>query len=173
MRWGFIPAWAKDEHIGAGMVNARVETVATSKAYGMAFKKRHCLILADGFYEWEHLDDGKIKQPWCFTMPDGSAFAFAGLWERWHSPSGDAVTSCTIITHEPYKAVVPIHNRSPIILAPEAYDDWLACRNDGSRLGVPYYSGPLKRFRVNRAMGNAKNAEPEHVAPIDDEVEII
>lgn len=94
------------------------------------------------------------------------------MWEKWKRPDGETVTSCTIITTKPYKAVAPIHDRSPIILPPESFDDWLACRNDGSILGVPTYHGPLKRFRVNRAMGNAKNEGPEFVAPIDDLAEI-
>lgn len=174
MKWGFIPNWATDEKIGAGMVNARIESVATSKAYRKAFEKHHCLVLADAFFEWEHIDGGKIKQPWCFTLPDGGAFAFAGLWEKWKSPAGEMVTSCTIITQEPYPAVKPIHDRSPVILAPEAFDDWLACKRTDAAgtLGVPVYRGPLKAFRVSREMGNAKNEGPEFAQPIDEEVRV-
>ena len=120
LRWGLIPSWASDPKI---MINARAETIATAPSFRSAFKKRHRLIPASGFYEWKKLDDGS-KQPYLIGMRDGSPFSFAGLWERWEQ--GDApIETCTIITGEPNSLAAELHNRMPVILDPDDYDAWL------------------------------------------------
>lgn len=123
--WGLVPFWAKDKAIGYKMINARAETVATKPSFREAFKKRRCLILADGFYEWKG-GKGK-KQPMFITLPDRSPLAFAGLWETWHDRQNpdDAYRSCTIITRDAAGAIRELHHRMPVILEPDAYEPWL------------------------------------------------
>ncbi|MDA8141618.1 MAG: SOS response-associated peptidase [Desulfobacteraceae bacterium] len=124
--WGLVPFWAKDTVIGSKMINARVETVAEKPAFREAFKKRRCLILADGFYEWK-AQKGK-KQPVYITLPDQAPFAFAGLWESWQnkeSPLPEPYRSCTIITRAAMGPIEQIHHRMPVILSPPAYAQWL------------------------------------------------
>jgi putative SOS response-associated peptidase YedK len=125
LRWGLIPYWAKDAKIAYSTVNAKAETVATAPAFRDAFKRRRCLVPADGFYEWQK-GEGKTKQPYRFAMADGTPFAFAGLWERWKEPaSGETVRSFTIITTTPNALCAPVHNRMPVILGAGDYQAWL------------------------------------------------
>lgn len=124
LRWGLIPAWAKDPSIGSRMINARSETVAEKPAFRTAFRRRRCLVLADGFYEWQQV--GRKKQPFYFHLQDRKPFAFAGLWEQWEDKStGEAIASCTLLTTEPNALLETVHNRMPVILAPQDYDLWL------------------------------------------------
>lgn len=129
LRWGLIPSWADDSAIGNRMINARAETVAEKPAYRSAFRHRRCLIPADGFYEWQApADGGKRKQPWHFRQPGGAPFAFAGLWERWdrgETGTGEPIESFTILTTEANELVRPIHDRMPVIIAPEDLARWL------------------------------------------------
>src|SRR5271157_236442 len=122
-RWGLIPFWAKDASIGYKMINARSETVASKPAFREAFKSRRCLIPADSFYEWKRA--GKTKQPFSFGLVDGSLFAFAGLWDRWKDASGQVVGSCSILTTTPNTLLADVHDRMPVILRAEDYDQWL------------------------------------------------
>lgn len=122
-RWGLLPSWAKDEKIASSLINARAETVATKPAFRAAFKRHRCLIPADGFYEWEKTHAGKI--PHRFTLTSGDLFAFAGLRETWHSPKGETVHTCSVITTTANALVAPIHDRMPVILTPEREADWL------------------------------------------------
>jgi putative SOS response-associated peptidase YedK len=121
-RWGLIPSWANDPAIGNRLINARSETAAEKPAFRSAFRHRRCLILADGFYEWQKT--GGRKQPFYIKMKDGQPFAFAGLWERWEG-GGEPVDTCTILTTEANELVRPVHDRMPVILAPEDYGRWL------------------------------------------------
>ncbi|MBD1935241.1 MULTISPECIES: SOS response-associated peptidase [Cyanophyceae] len=123
LHWGLIPSWAKDPKMGARMINARAETVTEKPSFRAAFKQRRCLILADGFYEWQQQE--KKKQPFYFRMNDENPFAFAGLWEHWKSDDGEVINSCTILTTEPNDLMRPIHNRMPVIIDPKDYDLWL------------------------------------------------
>ena len=123
VQWGLIPSWAKDHKIGSKLINARSETVAEKPSFRAAFKRRRCLVLADGFYEWQKLN-GK-KQPTFIHMADKRPFALAGLWESWHSPDGGVIDTCTILTTTPNELMAPIHNRMPVILEPEDYNTWL------------------------------------------------
>ena len=124
LRWGLVPSWAKDPAIGNKMINARSETVAEKPSFRSAFKRRRCLIPADGFYEWKR--EGGRKQPYRICLDDGAPFAFAGLWEHWSgSGGGGEIESCTILTAEAEPAIRAIHHRMPVILAAEAYGAWL------------------------------------------------
>ena len=123
LRWGLIPSWAKDPAIGNRMINARAETVAEKPSYRAAFRRRRCLVVADGFYEWAR--GGKPRQPYFIRMRDDRPFAFAGLWESWQGPDEGPVESCTLLTTEPNELVEPIHNRMPVILPEGDYPQWL------------------------------------------------
>jgi len=123
LRWGLIPSWAKDPAIGNRMINARSESVADKPAFRAAFRRRRCLVPADGFYEWQQ--QGGVKQPWRITLAEGGPFAFAGLWERWSPGAGEAVETYTILTTAANRSLAPIHPRMPVILAPAHYDVWL------------------------------------------------
>lgn len=128
LHWGLVPRWAKDLSVGNRMINARAETLATKNAYKHAFKKRRCIIPADGFYEWQKRAGSKRKQPYFIHRADGEPMAFAGLWEVWRNPNSEEheeVHSCTIITGDPNEKVRPIHDRMPVILPPGAWDTWL------------------------------------------------
>ncbi len=118
-----IPPWAKDSKIGAKLINARGETVAEKPSFRNAFRRRRCLIIADGFYEWKR--DNRQKQPYYFQLRDRKPFAFAGLWESWKSPAGEIINSTTIITTNANQIMLPIHQRMPVILPQSAYDVWL------------------------------------------------
>ncbi|HEX4147564.1 MAG TPA: SOS response-associated peptidase [Pirellulales bacterium] len=122
LSWGLIPAWAEEPSIGSRLVNARAETVATKPAFREAFRRRRCLIPADGFYEWQRR--GRLKVPFHIRLADGGAFVMAGLWDRWRR-GGLEIESCTIITTEANELVRPLHDRMPVILPPQAYSTWL------------------------------------------------
>jgi putative SOS response-associated peptidase YedK len=123
LRWGFIPSWARERPAGAGLINARSETVAEKPSFREPFKRQRCLIPADGFFEWQRL--GGKKQPHFFRMSDDALFAFAGLWDSWRDEKGDVVESCVILTTTPNELLSTVHDRMPVILAPQDYDLWL------------------------------------------------
>lgn len=125
LRWGLIPSWAKDPAIGNRMINARSETVAEKPSFRAAFKRRRCLVVADGFYEWRKRPNVKTKQPFYIHLQDHKPFGFAGLWEHWSAPDGSEVETCTILTTTPNTLMEPIHNRMPVILEPVDYSAWL------------------------------------------------
>jgi putative SOS response-associated peptidase YedK len=125
MHWGLIPRWAKDPKIGSKLINARAETVAEKPAFKSAFRQRRCLVVADGFYEWQQQENKKQKQPYYFRLNDGQPFAFAGLWEHWEDASGEKIESCTFMTTDANELMHSIHNRMPVILDPKDYDLWL------------------------------------------------
>ncbi len=127
--WGLIPSWSKDPGIGARLINARAETAPEKPSFRAAFKRRRCLIPADGFYEWKR--EGRARQPFHFTVADG-LFAFAGLWETWTGPDGGEIDSCTILTTEANDLVATVHDRMPVILATEDYAEWLATGQDAT-----------------------------------------
>jgi putative SOS response-associated peptidase YedK len=163
--WGLIPSWAKDPAIGNKMINARAETVSEKPSFRSAFKKRRCLILADGFYEWKKTDDG--KQPYHVKMEDGSPFAFAGLWETWKD--GPEIRSCTIITTEANDLMNEIHHRMPVILPPEDYDMWLDPdfeeKEALTSLLKPYPADAMEAYPVSRRVNKPSNNEPSVVEP--------
>ncbi len=123
LHWGLIPSWAKERAVGARMINARAETVAEKPSFRSALKSRRCLIVADGFYEWQKL--AARKQPYFISLRDGRPFGFAGLWERWAGAGGEPVESCTILTTAANETVAPIHDRMPVILDRGDHALWL------------------------------------------------
>jgi putative SOS response-associated peptidase YedK len=148
LRWGLVPHWAKDLKIGYKLINARAETVATTPSFRSAFRKRRCLVPADGYYEWQKLE--KAKQPFYFHRKDGRPFAFAGRWEHWESPDGELVESCTILTTDANDLAKPIHNRMPVIVDAAQYGLWLDPAGDLERCQVllrPYAGGEWRRTR--------------------------
>ncbi len=158
LRWGLIPHWADDMSIGNRMINARAETVAGKPAFRQAFKKRRCLVLADGFYEWQKT--GGKKQPYYIRLKDDQPFGFAGLWERWNR-EGEEIQSCTIITTEPNELMKPIHNRMPVIVDRDDYARWLAPDfDDGEALQQilrRYPAELMEAYPVSTLVNNPKN----------------
>lgn len=165
-RWGLIPSWAKDPAIGNKMINARAETVSEKPSFRSAFKRRRCLIVADGFYEWQKMDNG--KQPYHFKMRDSSPFAFAGLWETWDK-EGEEIRSCSIITTEANDLMSEIHHRMPVILPPENYGTWLDPGFEEKEalmdLLRPYPSDGMEAYPVSRRVNRPSNNEPGVVEP--------
>lgn len=163
LRWGLIPSWAKDIKMGAKLINARAETVSEKPAFRSAFKRRRCLILADGFYEWQ--EQGGKKQPFYFALQDGKPFAFAGLWEGWEKSEDEAIESCTILTTEANELMRPIHDRMPVILDPKDYDKWLDPEvqkpESLQSLLQPYQSEEMNFYPVSTKVNNAKTDSPD------------
>jgi putative SOS response-associated peptidase YedK len=168
--WGLIPFWAKDAKIGYSMINARAETVAEKPAFRTAFKQRRCLIPADGFYEWQALPGAKTKQPWFVSLRNREPMAFAGLWEIWKSPEGRNLESCTIIVTAANDLTQPIHERMPVILAPEDWDTWLAPHQTNPKilknLLQPYPGEEMTAWRVSMSVNNPKNDSEECTEPV-------
>ena len=168
MRWGLVPFWAKDLKIGYRMINAVAETAAGKPAFRAAFKKRRCLILADGFFEWRK--DGKEKIPTYIFQKSKAPFAFAGLWENWRSPEGEQVRSCTILTTTPNELIQPIHNRMPVILSQETEALWLDPMTEEAEtltpLLIPSPAEELTTMVVSGHVNSARNEGPECVEPV-------
>lgn len=163
LHWGLIPSWAKDPKIGARMINARAETVAEKPSFRAAFKQRRCLVLADGFYEWQQQE--KKKQPFYCRMQDERPFAFAGLWEHWEDGNGEAIDSCTVLTTSSNELMRPIHDRMPVILAPKDYDLWLDPKLQKSELLQPllqpYSDEEMTAYPVGTLVNKPSNDSPE------------
>lgn len=162
-RWGLIPFWAKDPAIGNRMINARAETVAVKPAYKHAFKKRRCLIVADGFYEWKKTPHGKV--PHHIRLKSHEVMTLAGLWERWvDKETGEEISSFTLITTQPNELMVPIHDRMPVIVAPHKRDEWLASTTspeDLQELLVPYPADQMEAQAVSTLVNSPRNDGPE------------
>jgi putative SOS response-associated peptidase YedK len=173
--WGLVPFWAKDPKIGNRMINARAEGIATKNSFRAAFKKRRCLVPADGFYEWVVIAGEKKKQPVYITRPDGEPFAFAGLWESWRGSEDDLpLQSCTIITGAPNDKMAMIHDRMPVMLAPSDWERWLDPGFDDldrlESLLVPAPSSLITFAPVSTEVNNARNNRPgliDRVGPPD------
>ena len=167
MRWGLIPSWAKDAAIGNRMINARAESLAEKPAFRAALRRRRCLLVADGFYEWQ--ETGRQKQPYFIRFRDDRPFAFAGLWESWEGPDHTAIDSCTIITTAAGELLRPIHDRMPVILVPEAYKVWLDTAVENmdtiTSLLVPFSSKEMEAYRVNTLVNKAANDVPGCIEP--------
>ena len=168
--WGLVPFWAKDVSIGNKMINARSETVAVKPSFRNAFKKRRCLILADGFFEWTGQKGS--KQPMFITLPEAQPFAFAGLWETWRAKAQSSTDylSCTIITREAVGRMRKIHHRMPVILPPDVYDTWLDPQNqDVDRLSDLLGSASITEFvftPVSKQVNAARNNSSSNIQPI-------
>jgi putative SOS response-associated peptidase YedK len=167
LRWGLIPFFTKDikDVKGISTINARAETVATSRTYREPFKKRRCLVPASGFYEWKRIDP-KNKQPFAFDLLNGRMMAFAGLWDAWKDPAnGQWLQSYTIITTDANELMAPVHDRMPVILHPGDYDRWLDRDSDPARAPIdllrPFPADEMEAFEVSKDVGNVKNNSPE------------
>jgi len=169
--WGLVPFWAKDKSIGSRMINARSKTAHSKPSFRNAFKRRRCLILADGFYEWKR-DKGN-KQPMFLTLPDGNPFAFAGLWEIWDNQgkAPEPYRSCTILTRQASDSVRPIHHRMPVILKPEAYTPWLDPANQDIEILQDIIQNQLhtelKAIPVSRQVNLVRKNSPENSKQIE------
>lgn len=167
-RWGLIPSWAKDMTFGNQAFNARSETVEEKPAFRSAFKRRRCLIPANGFYEWSQ--DGKAKKPMFVHLEDQALFAFAGLWEIWQSPGGDEIRSCTILTTEPNDLIRPLHHRMAVILDQSDYDLWLSPEEQPAAALKPllraYDERRMGVYEVSTRVNKASNDTPELIVPV-------
>ncbi|MBT3321035.1 MAG: SOS response-associated peptidase [Anaerolineae bacterium] len=163
--WGFIPSWAKSAKFSS--INARAETLAEKPSFKGAYKYKRCLILADGFYEWQKPAGQKIKVPHYIFMKSRQPFAFAGLWSDWESPDGSRVKTCAIITTDPNALMKPIHKRMPVILPPSAYKQWLdpKVRTDLDSLLLPYSTANMDAYPVSTLVNAATNDRAECVVP--------
>lgn len=156
LKWGLIPSWAKDSSMGAKLINARSETVTEKPSFREAFKRRRCIIPADGFYEWQIT--GGRKRPFFFRMRNDRPFGFAGLWDKWKNEDGKIIESCTIITTEANEVLGTVHDRMPVILAPEDYELWL---DDDFRKGSlrqellrPYPAAEMESYAVSASINS-------------------
>jgi putative SOS response-associated peptidase YedK len=167
MRWGLIPSWAKDESIGNKMINARSETLTEKPSFRTAYQRRRCLILSDGFYEWQK-QPGKSSQPHHFSRKDGKPFAFAGLWEFWKSPQGADVLSCTIITTRANGVVSPVHERMPVMLAAENAREWLkpAPTDQLQRFLIPFPAELMTSHPVSMMVNKPGVESPGLLEPV-------
>ncbi|MDY7230540.1 SOS response-associated peptidase [Hyalangium rubrum] len=165
-RWGLIPSWAKDASIGNKLINARGETVSEKPSFRAALRRRRCMVLVDGWYEWKQTT--KPKTPFFFHRKDHKPFALAGLWEEWTAPdTGEVVRSCTLITTGPNALMAPIHDRMPVILPPGAQEMWL--RSEPMEPSVlqplltPFAEEILEAYEVARVVNSPANDVPDCV----------
>lgn len=167
-RWGLIPFWAKDEKIGNSLINARGETVATKPAFRSSFKKRRCLVIADGFYEWQKVPSG--KQPIYIRMREGKSFVFAGLWDLWNE-----LESFTIITTTPNELCAKVHDRMPVILGEQDLTRWLnpaTHLDEVSSLIRPHSEGEMECFPVSRLVNSPKTDSAACIQRIEVQAEL-
>jgi putative SOS response-associated peptidase YedK len=168
MRWGLVPRWAKDPAIGVKMINARAETLAEKPSFRTALKHHRCLIPADGFYEWTQNASG-TKQPIHIGMADGAPFAFAGLMERWLSPAGEVLDTCTIVTTRANALLAPQHDRMPVIIAPAEYTRWLDVANaDVADLFAPFPAEGMTYYPVSSRVSSVRNDDARLIERVND-----
>jgi putative SOS response-associated peptidase YedK len=168
-RWGLIPSWAKEPEIGSRMINARVEGIEDKPAFRAAFKRRRCIVPASGFYEWKKLD-AKTKTPMYIQLKEQPVIGFAGLWEAWHDSDGGEWRTFTILTTTANDFMRPIHDRMPVILRPEAYDEWLQPGEMSASalkpLLQPYDPKAMTAYEVSKLVNRATVDMPECIVPI-------
>ena len=165
-RWGFLPAWVKDPRTFSLLINARGESVQEKPAFRNAMRRRRCLIPADGFYEWS---DATPRRPYFVRPKSGGPIAFAGLWETWTGPNGEEVDTAAIVTTAANRLLAPIHDRMPVIVAPDAFNLWLDCAKVDATTAValiiPATEALLECYPVSNAVNRAANDLPELIAP--------
>lgn len=168
LHWGLIPHWAKDRSMGARMINARSETAAEKPAFRAAFRRRRCLVVADGFYEWQKQNGA--KQPFYIRLRDSRPFAFAGLWEHWEGADGSVIESCTLLTTQPNDLLRVLHNRMPVILQPKDYELWLDPETQQPDLLQPllhpYPPAEMDAYPVSRWVNSPNNDDPKCIEPL-------
>ncbi len=158
MRWGLVPAWAKDG--SPGPINARAETLAQRPMFKRLLASRRCLVPADGFYEWKRIPGQKGKQPNLFTVGDGGLFAFAGIWDAWISPEGEEIRTFAIVTTEPNEVTKPVHDRMPVVLKEPGETVWLEDASRAASLLLPY-AGEMRAEPVSTLVNSPGNDVPE------------
>lgn len=167
MRWGLIPAWAKDAAIGNRMINARAETISEKPSFRKPLERRRCLVLADGFYEWRAAA-GRAKVPVRIVLKSREPFALAGLWDLWRGPEGRELATFTIITTQANEVLKPIHDRMPVILRPEEEEKWLAPGPVEAAKLAPllnsYPAGEMEAYDVSQFVNSPRNDTPECIA---------
>lgn len=172
-RWGLIPSWAKDAKIGNRMINARGETVATKPSFRAAFKRRRCLVPADGYFEWKKVKDG--KQPYYIHRADSDRLAFAGLWESWKNGSDDRIDSFTIITTDSNSTTCDVHDRMPVILEDAQFEMWLdpefSAREPLEAMLQPYEGDELVLDPVSQVVNNPRHDVAECIEPRTDTID--
>ena len=171
-KWGLVPGWAKDPKIGNRLINARSETAADKNSFSASFRKRRCLIPADGFYEWQRREDGS-KVPHFIQRADGAPLALAGLWSVWRdpqAPDAEALKTCTILTTPANEFMSSLHDRMPAILEPDSWDAWLDRGLDDvdplRKLLVPADSRLLTGYAVSSEVNNPRNNHPGLIEPV-------
>ncbi len=168
LRWGLVPFWAKDPSIGNRMINARAETVAEKPAYRTAYRRRRCLVLADGFYEW-HTEES-VKTPYYISLESGGPFALAGLWDHWQSKETDeSLQTATLITMAANEFMATLHHRMPVILEPSTADRWMT-GEDLQPDAIAQDSPTLSAWPVNRRVNNARNEGEDLIEPAGETV---
>jgi putative SOS response-associated peptidase YedK len=171
LKWGLVPSWAKDSEIGNRMINARAETITEKPSFREAFKSRRCIIPASGFYEWQKKGTG-AKQPFYFYIKEKEVFGFAGLWESWiDKTTGEELETCTIITTEANDVLKPVHERMPVILRPESYDEWLDVKEKNTekqqKFLVPYPAKEMDSHAVSRSVNIPDVDSAELIKPLN------
>jgi putative SOS response-associated peptidase YedK len=168
LRWGLVPYWAKDLKVGFANINAKAEGIERRPAFREAFQRRRCLVPVDNFYEWAKAGTG--KQPYAIALADRGLMALAGLWENWKSPADEWVRSFAIVTTEPNELCAQLHNRMPVVLAPDAWPAWLGEEpSDPAQpksLLAPYPSDRMIAWPVSARVGSVKNNDPSLIEPI-------
>ena len=160
LRWGLIPAWAKDAKIAMSLINAKAETLRDKPSFREAFARRRCIVPADAFYEWKA--EGKTKRAFAAVRRDGAPLAFAGLWERWRDEtSGEMIRTCVIVTTAANEVCAPVHHRMPVILSDDAHGRWLGeeetTLDDLSALLRPFPAEAMEVYPVDARVGNVRN----------------
>ena len=168
MRWGLIPSWAKSASVGNRMINARAETVAEMPSFRTALQRRRCLVLADGFYEWQ--GEGSSRRPMRITMASGEPFAFAGIWSIWKDPEDNSIPTCAIITTSANELLRPIHHRMPVILPRNMEGFWLDRSNQDTTefrsVLTPYPDDAMEAYEVSTLVNSVANDGPDLIARV-------
>jgi putative SOS response-associated peptidase YedK len=171
LKWGLVPSWSKDAPTSKGLINARAETITEKPSFREAFRSRRCIIPASGFYEWQKKGTG-AKQPFYFYLKEKDVFGFAGLWEEWlDKQTGELLETCTIITTEANEVLKPIHDRMPVILKSEGYDEWLDAKvketDKLKKFLAPYPANEMDSHAVSKNVNFPDNNSPELTAPLN------
>lgn len=172
LKWGLVPHWAKDADIRNRMINARAETLAEKPSFREAFKSRRCIIPTTGFYEWKKATGGNAKQPFYFYLNDREVFGFAGLWEEWlDKQTGEMLETCAIITTEANDVLKPVHDRMPVILKADDYDEWLNAKiKDTNRLQEllkPFSAKEMSAHAVSTSVNIPETNTPALIMPLN------
>ncbi|MCI0437254.1 MAG: SOS response-associated peptidase [Gemmatimonadetes bacterium] len=166
LRWGLVPHWAKRATPAGKTINARAESLLARRTFRESFLERRCWVIADGFYEW--VREGRARRPWRFVLPDRRPFAFAGLWDRWESPEGEALYTCTIVTTEANRTVAQVHDRMPVMLGRSRRDAWLDATAHPDALAPllrPWPDAELEAYPVSTLVNHVANDGPECIQP--------